>query len=210
MHLNTIRNMMAAISDANIVQMVGNVEAKMRETYGSMSPGQLYLLRQTLQRYFQGVKSVNWGLPWLMSPAPSAVLFHSKEGIQSSSDRLILPSSVTSPPCFDCSPAALPPCHHIRQASQSVTLPSRGHSVKQRPPHPALPQWQQCGDSGVHGRKRRGRVSREARHQAASGGSVRIARMYQHVGCACAGVGCTEFRPGWQLVLGMVAQPRRE
>ena len=30
----------------------------MRETYGSMLPGQLYLLRQTLQRYFQGVGRV--------------------------------------------------------------------------------------------------------------------------------------------------------
>ena len=97
------------------MQMVGNMEAKMRETYGSMLPGQLYLLRPALQCYFQGVESVNWEplLPWLMSPAPSAVLFL-QGGAQSSSRRLILLYPVTSPSCLHRPPTALPPCHHIR------------------------------------------------------------------------------------------------
>ena len=46
--------MMTAISDAHIVSLVANVEAKMTATYGAMSTGQLHMVRQTLQRFFLG------------------------------------------------------------------------------------------------------------------------------------------------------------
>ena len=54
LHLRTIRSMMTAISDAHIVSLVANVEAKMTATYGAMSTGQLHMVRQTLQRFFLG------------------------------------------------------------------------------------------------------------------------------------------------------------
>lgn len=63
-HLKTIRSMMTAISDAQIIGLITQVEAKVGETYGRMSFGQLHMLRQTLQRFFLGVNPPAFAVPY--------------------------------------------------------------------------------------------------------------------------------------------------
>jgi hypothetical protein len=46
--------MMTAILDSHIVSLITNIETLVQKTYGGMTTGQLYLVRQTLQRFFLG------------------------------------------------------------------------------------------------------------------------------------------------------------
>ncbi|GAX78582.1 hypothetical protein CEUSTIGMA_g6021.t1 [Chlamydomonas eustigma] len=80
LHLRTITSMMTAILDSHIVSLITNIESLMQKTYGSMTIGQLYLVRQTLQRFF-------------LDKRVKVSLFL-QEGIQSSSGRLVLPSPI--------------------------------------------------------------------------------------------------------------------
>jgi hypothetical protein len=50
---------MSANSDFNVINMVNDVEKLIVSTYATMSIGQAYMLRQTLQRFFQGRRAVN-------------------------------------------------------------------------------------------------------------------------------------------------------
>ena len=93
LHIATVKRMVKAVNDPSVTKLVDDVEVKIKATYGGMSLGQQYMLRQTLQRFF-------------LDKRVKVSLFL-QEGIQSASGRLILPSAVG--PKVRATPSPLPP-----------------------------------------------------------------------------------------------------